>query len=143
MSINDIKTLLKPICDSHFGATRYTSLEDIYNEITSLGIENVDSFKEDILKDVDLCDNLFANCKASEKEFLKQFSLITYLCFDICIKKQLIENIIDGINEEDAKAKARAKKEAAAKARAKKEAKKEAKKDKKDTTSASKNSENI
>ncbi len=131
LSINDIKTLLKPVSDSHFGNTRYTSLEDIYKEITKLETESFDSLREELLKDVDACDKLFANCKASEKDFLKQFSLISYLSFDIYIKKQIIESIIDNINEEDAKAKARAKKEAAAKARAKKEAKKEDKKDSK------------
>lgn len=125
LSINDIKTLLKPISDSHFGNTRYTSLEDIYAEITSFENSSFDKLREELLNDMRECDKLFADCKNSEKEFLKQFSLISYLSFDIYLKKQIIENIIDNINEEDAKAKAKAKKEAAAKAKAKKEAKKE------------------
>jgi len=66
LSINDIKTLLKPISELHFGSTKYTSLEDIYNEITTLEMDNMDILKNDILNSVNLCDNLFSNCKNSE-----------------------------------------------------------------------------
>lgn len=125
LSINDIKTLLKPISSLHFGNTRYTSLEEIYKEISEFENNSFDTLREELLNNLSKCNELFDDCKNAEKDFLKQFSLISYLSFDIYIKKQIIESIIDNINEDDAKAKARAKKEAAAKAKAKKDAKKE------------------
>ena len=33
-----------------------------------------------------------------EKKYLQTFSFICYLCFDMYIKKEMVENIIDEIN---------------------------------------------
>lgn len=102
LSINDIKAILTPIRERHFNAKTNLTLEDIYMEIIALLKNRKEGARTDILRDMEKCNSLFENCPADEQEFLKTFSLIASLSFDIYIKKQIIEGIIDNLNLESA-----------------------------------------
>lgn len=128
LSINDIKTLLSPVSSNYFGAKASVDLDYIYKQIAGLELDRIDTLKKDLDNTINLSEQLFGDCTAKDRDFLQLFSLIASLSFDIYVKKQVIESLIDGLNEKDARAKALAKKQAAAKSQAKKDAKKEAKK---------------
>lgn len=122
LSINDIKTLLNPISEKHFNTTMNLPLDTIYKEISSMEISRIESITEEVAREIDNCRDLFSDSNKDEQEFLRLFALVANLSFDVFIKKQIIESIIDGLSEDDASSKANSKKEAAAKAQAKKEA---------------------
>lgn len=104
LSISDIKKLLQPISDKYFHAESGAALEDVYNEIEGF----ISTISEDVKNDVkNKCDlasksftsDIFSRVKQSDSDYLKLFSLISMLCFDIYLKKQLIESIIDTLDE--------------------------------------------
>ena len=85
LSITDIQTLLKP-------------MEDIYNEVFRLEKAQVDILKEDITNRYRLSRETFQDAPEKDQEFLKTFSFICLLSFDVYVKKQLIESLIDDLH---------------------------------------------
>lgn len=109
LSISDIKKLLQPISDKFFLTKDGANLEDIYNEVESY----MSSISETVMADVKLkseaanksFDNdIFKNLPTKDTDYLKLFKLISMLCFDIYLKKQLIESIVDTLEEPLSKA---------------------------------------
>ena len=98
LSITDIQALLKPINDTYFPASEDLSLEDIYNEVFRLQKSQVDVLKEDIANRYRLSRETFQDAPEKDQEFLKTFSFICLLSFDVYVKKQLIESLIDDLN---------------------------------------------
>lgn len=104
LSISDIKKLLQPISDNYFQADNSPRLEDIYNEIENYMASVGDAVKEDIkvkseASNLSFSDDIFKDLSVKDTEYLKLFKLISVLCFDIYIKKQLIESIVDTLEE--------------------------------------------
>lgn len=99
LSINDIKTILSPLCDSYFGDNGTISLEDIYNEISGMEKNMIDSIKNDITGKISDSKQHFCNAPVKDRDFLQLYALISSLCFDVYIKKQMIEGMIDLINK--------------------------------------------
>lgn len=100
LSINDIKTILGPITDNYFDDTSKISLTDIYNVIYTTENDISESVKNDILDKIQISKNTFSDSSKKDKDFLQLFSLISALSFDVYIKKQMIEAIVDQINSE-------------------------------------------
>ena len=94
LSINDIQTLLGPITEKYFNGQEM-DLESIYNQVFSMEAEQVTSLKKDVLKDFNKSKETFTDAPEEEQEFLQLFSFICLLSFDVYVKKQLIEKIID------------------------------------------------
>jgi len=113
LSINDIQTLLKPITDRYFGTEESFNLETIYNEVFSMEAEQIEVLKRDIMKKYETAQGTFTEAPEEEQEFLRIFSFICELSFDVYVKQLLIEKLIDGIRKPEEKAKAdnKAKKE--------------------------------
>jgi len=104
ITINDIKTLLGPISDRYFKEDSKVSLDDIYKQICESEKESLEGIKEDIQATIDLTKGIeIDGCNNKDKNFIQLFSLITLLSFDISIKKQIIESIVDTINKENNK----------------------------------------
>lgn len=99
LSISDIKTILSPLCDSHFEKDGIDSLEEIYSHISDMEHELLPFIKEDIAHKIEDSKKTFTEHSGDDKEFLQLFSLISSLCFDVYIKKQMIEGIVDSLNE--------------------------------------------
>ncbi len=95
LSINDTKKLLAPITEQFFQSSKTPRLEDIYNEICSNEKDLVNGIHEDILKRINKSESSFAGFAEDERDFLKLFSLVCSLSFDVYVKKQMIESIID------------------------------------------------
>ena len=98
LSITDIQALLKPITDTYFSSSENLSLEDIYNEVFRLEKSQVDILKEDITNRYRLSRETFQDAPEKDQEFLKTFSFICLLSFDVYVKKQLIESLIDNLH---------------------------------------------
>lgn len=98
LSINDIKTLMQKITDGHFQEGSEPGLQDIYTEVLRFQPEIIDMVRKDLEEKTQMANESFAGSPEEEAEHLKLFSLICLLCFDVYIKKTLIEAVIDGLN---------------------------------------------
>lgn len=98
LSINDIKTILGPISDEYFKNSQHISLEEIYNTVCNIESRHMAGIQREIQQKIDESKNTFSNVPEDDKEFLQLFSLITSLCFDVYVKKQMIETIVDSLN---------------------------------------------
>ena len=105
LSIRDIDTLIDPLTTRYFSAKDGFSLRDIYKEIFQLEIDNVDRLKDDICQKYERSFNSFQYSDADNKEYLQLFSFICELCFDVYLKKQMIEKLIDTLPEPNHKKK--------------------------------------
>jgi len=76
-------------------------LEDIYREIFSQVEGNIDRIKEDILQKYEHASKTFGDkgLPKDDLEYLRLFSWICELSFDVYLKKQIIEQIIDDLGE--------------------------------------------
>ncbi len=103
LSIGDIQELLKPITQQFFGTAKPYDLEKIYEEV--FGLENVqtDVLKEDIQEKFKIAEQTFSDAPEESKEFLRMFSFICMLSFDVYVKKLLIEKMIDGMTGKEKK----------------------------------------
>ncbi|HIT90524.1 MAG TPA: DUF1836 domain-containing protein [Candidatus Merdenecus merdavium] len=99
LSIKDIQMLLDPIVDKYFKGKEKLDLEGIYNEVFSMEKEQVEHLKEDIILKYKLSQTTFSESNDKEKEFLHLFSFICLLSFDVYLKKQLIETLLDQLPE--------------------------------------------
>jgi len=95
LSINDIQSLLNPLAEKYFNTTGDLNLEDIYSEVFSLEKDQIDILQQDILDKYNISQNTFEDVDEQDREFLTLFSFICMLSFDVYVKKQLIEKIID------------------------------------------------
>ncbi len=97
MSIGDIQTLMEPLTEQYFGEDKEFRLEDIYTEVFGMEKEELDNLKKDVVKKFRKAENTFENAPEDGQEFLKMFSFICLLCFDVYLKKMMIEKMIDNI----------------------------------------------
>ncbi len=104
MSIGDIETLLGPLKEHHEGLRR-PSLVKIYEEVFSLEKEAVEELKKQVSGQFKTAEKTFAGVSGEEGEFLRQFSFICMLSFDVYVKKLLIEKLVDAIPRKEEKPK--------------------------------------
>ena len=101
LSINDIEQLLKPITAKHFQTRDKLSLGAIYQEVFSLEDSQMERLKEDIQRKFEASRTVFQNADEEEREYLQLFAFISELSFDVYLKKQMIEMVIDQLREEE------------------------------------------
>lgn len=97
LSISDIQSILDPLTKEYFQSTEpELTLEDIYLEVFSMEKEQLAALSKDILRKYKISKGTFGEVEDPEKrKFLTDFSFICTLCFDVYIKKTIIENLID------------------------------------------------
>lgn len=100
LSFHDIEGLFQPITDQHFSADSDLSLQDIYEEIFSLEQEQMERLKEDMTQKHESAQATFANHEGDDKEYLQLFAFICQLGFDVYLKKQTMEMLIDQFRQE-------------------------------------------
>ena len=101
LSINDIQTLLGPITEKYFKSTGEKDLTYIYNEVFSMEKNRIESLKKDLAKSYHVAEETFEDADEEDKKFLKTFSFICQLSFDVYIKKMLIEHLIDDMRPDE------------------------------------------
>ena len=97
LSIHDIQVLFAPITDKFFKGDGDFSLEQIYDEVFGLEKEHVQSLKEDVIEKFRQSGETFGEGPKDSEEFLKLFSFICMLSFDVYVKKLIIVKLIDGM----------------------------------------------
>lgn len=101
LSIKDIETLLAPITEKYFQNTRDFNITSIYKEVCELEKSRIDALQKDVAKAYHQAMESFhdAEITETERDYLKQFSFIASLSFDVYVKKLLIEKLINGLPE--------------------------------------------
>lgn len=95
LSIGDITTLMKGITEEHFQKGNNPSLEKIYSEIVKFQPEISRMVEKDLDEKTKLANTIFE--EEQDSDYLQLFSLLSLLSFDVYLKKQLIETVIDEI----------------------------------------------
>ncbi len=98
LSIKDIETLLNPITEKYFHNDSSFGISDIYQEILNLEKERIPTAQKDIAKSYQKAMEQFEdidNLSEEDLDELRTFAFICNLSFDVYIKKQLIEQLID------------------------------------------------
>lgn len=99
LSINDIQTLLKPITDNFFQNGKEFNLESVYREVFSMEKKQVELLKENVLESFRQAENTFADAPEESADFLRKFSFICLMSFDVYMKKLMIEKMVDDMTE--------------------------------------------
>ena len=97
LSISDIQTLLEPITEKYFGKDQDFNLETIYNEVFSLEANKVQALKQEVMDMYKQAQQTFEGAPEEDIEFLRIFSFICVLSYDVYVKKLLIEKLVDEI----------------------------------------------
>ncbi len=100
ISFNDIESLFAPITEEHFMDSSGLSLQDIYEQIFSLEKEQMKRLKEDMIRKYQNVREMFAEQEPEDRQYLQLFAFICELGFDVYLKKQTMEFLIDQIREE-------------------------------------------
>ena len=98
LSIGDIQTLLSPLAEELDGKG-YTA-ERLYAQMIQAGKGARGKLKKDLDEKVEKIDRAFDDAPEDEREYLKKFSFICQLGYDIYLKKTIIEHMIDEMAEE-------------------------------------------
>lgn len=101
MSINDIQVLLGPIAEEFFPGNGSLKLTEVYQEIMDLELEQIEPLIKDITKKFNKARSSFSDAHDQEQDFLQKFAFICMLSFDVYVKKQVIENLIDQMATQD------------------------------------------
>lgn len=101
LSINDIQTLLGPITEKYFRSDSEMDLTAVYNEVFSMEKDQVELLKEDLVKRYHTAESTFDFAPEEDRRFLKLFSFICLLSFDVYTKKMLIEQLVDELRDEN------------------------------------------
>lgn len=101
MSINDIQVLLGPIAEEFFPGNGSLKLQEVYQEIMDLELEQIEPLIKDVSKKFNKARSSFSNADEKEQDFLQKFAFICMLSFDVYVKKQVIENLIDQMATQD------------------------------------------
>ena len=101
MSINDIQVLLGPIAEEFFPGNGSLKLQEVYQEIMDLELEQIEPLIKDVTKKFNKARSSFSNADEKEQDFLQKFAFNCMLSFDVYVKKQVIENLIDQMATQD------------------------------------------
>lgn len=96
LSINDIQKLLNPLTDKFFNTDNIPDLDTIYKEIYNMEKLQIDVLSKDVLRRAELAKEAFNDVEDEEdRDFLQLFTLVCLLSFDVYMKKNIIESLID------------------------------------------------
>lgn len=101
LSIGDIQRLLEPLTERYFHTKDPLNMQSIYEAVFSLEKSQVEKMKEDVIKSYQIASETFQDAPEEEQQFLHIFSFICLLSFDVYVKKQVIEKLIDGLPKKE------------------------------------------
>ena len=96
LSISDIQKLINQLTDKFFNKEELPDLEYIYSEIYNMEKAQIASLSKDVVERTQVAKEAFLDVENEEdKDFLQLFSLVGLLSFDVYMKKNIIESLID------------------------------------------------
>ena len=99
LAIKDIETLLYPLTEKYFNDKEGFSFTDIYKDICKLEKSRIGDLQKDMAKTYHSALDTFPEVPEEERSSLQTFAFICSLSFDVYVKKQIIEKLIDGLPE--------------------------------------------
>lgn len=102
LSIGDIQSLLDPLTERYFRSNGPLTMQSIYEEVFSLEKSQVEKMKEDVIESYRIAANTFPDSAEEDQQFLHIFAFICLLSFDVYVKKQVIEKLIDSLPKKEA-----------------------------------------
>lgn len=99
LSIGDIQSVLNPLTECYFNNGRELNLQRVYEEVFSLEENQMKRLKENLVQDYKKAEKTFEKETEEDRAFLQMFSFICMLSYDIYIRKQIIEKLIDDVLE--------------------------------------------
>lgn len=99
LSIKDIETLLTPLTEKYFHNMQDFNITSIYEEVCSLEKSRVNALQKDIARTYQSAMESFSNVPEEDRDTLQTFAFICSLSFDVYVKKQIIEKLIDELPE--------------------------------------------
>lgn len=100
LSISDIQKLLDPLTENFFQNEDMPDLDYIYREVYNMCKSQISMLSKDIFSKAKKASEAFEDVDDSQKQdFLQLFSLVSVLSFDVYMKKNIIENLIDDYAE--------------------------------------------
>ena len=101
LSIGDIQSLLEPLTERYFHNDGNFNMQSIYEEVFSLERQEVEKMKQDVIDKYHIASEIFPGAEEEDRQFLQTFSFICLLSFDVYVKKQVIEKLIDGLPKKE------------------------------------------
>ena len=96
LSISDIRSIIKPLTEQFYDNQGEISLEQIYEQIFTQETKQAKQITKEIAKRFTETQESFADVKDEEqREFLRKFSFICTLGFDVYMKRQILETLVD------------------------------------------------
>jgi len=97
LSIKDINSILTPLTENFFTKKdEDISLSDIYDEVFEVCKGATTDISRSVLKTFDRAKDSFEDEEDEKKrQYLTNFAFIASLCFDVHVKKTIVENMID------------------------------------------------
>ena len=99
LSISDIQNLMSPLTTEYFpkNPDNGLSLKEIYSRLAGQLEKSKPAIEEEIMESLEKSTRLFTSeeMNADDEEALSAFTFISQLCYDIYLRKQLIEKLLD------------------------------------------------
>lgn len=99
ISINDITTILKPLLEEHFH-NEDIPLEDIVNTFWEHAKKS--DVSQPILKNLEASMNNLSYANSDKDDYMQTLELISLLCYDVFVRKMIIEKLVDSLAENNA-----------------------------------------
>ena len=96
LSITDIRSLLQPMTSLFYDDKGEISLDEIYQEIYKIEKEQSIPVAKDIVRKAEYANQTFENIEdETQKDYLKKYAFACMLSYDIYMKRQMLEHLID------------------------------------------------
>lgn len=96
LSISDIQSIFNPLTQKFYDGKSEIGLKEVYEEIFNIENELTDSVIKDMVRKMTKAKESFQFVDdENDRDFLKLFSFICILCFDVYLRKHVIEQVID------------------------------------------------
>lgn len=95
LSIKDIETLLKPLTERYFDSDSEFDMRRIYEEVCQMQKSRIGQMQDSIKEMHAVAENAYEDAPEEDRDYLQLFAFICNLSFDVYVKKQLIEKLID------------------------------------------------
>ncbi len=99
LTISDIETLLNPITTQYFGEDNDLKITDIYEELLGNAVEEMPKLEAGLKDTYLVAQQTFPDVPDEDGEYLRLFSYICFLSYDVFVKKMLIERLLDEVSE--------------------------------------------
>ena len=102
MSINDIQTFLGPLTEGYFQKEEdgKPDMTEIYANVVKMGEKEIHAVERDIIRKFHDMTKLYQDLEDSEDQsYLRYFTYVCSLSFDVYVKKLIIEKLIDQMKE--------------------------------------------